>query len=264
MAEGAPARRGSILAVLPTLGDRVDTLGPALSSLRDQAGGIECTIVVVVPAEAAEARRLAQDHDAVVVDDPRRGLSAAVNAGIAAAEGETYFAWIGDDDAMRPDGLATLVALLERNPRAVVAFGGCDYMDVDDRVFAVSRLGPLATRVLRWGPDLIPQPASLTRLDALRHAGDYDESLRFVMDLDMFLRLRRQGPFVSTRRSVARYRWHPDALTVANRGLSVSEAEKVKRRHLPARLRPFASAWELPVRVAINVVSRRLSDRARA
>ena len=47
-------------------------------------------------------------------------------------------------------------------------------------------------------------------------AGGYDESLRFAMDLDMFLRLRSRGRFVSTPRTVASYRWHPDALTVAN------------------------------------------------
>lgn len=264
MAEDGQPRRGRVLAVLPTLGDRVDTLGPALKSLREQRGGTDCTIVVVAPPAAEEARRLARAYDAVVVDDPRRGLSAAVNAGIAAADGEEFFAWIGDDDAMLPDGLSTLMDLLESSPGAVVAYGGCDYMDDTDRVFAVSRLGPLATHVLAWGPDLIPQPASLTRLDALRAAGDFDESLRFVMDLDMFLRLRRLGRFVSTRRSVARYRWHPDALTVANRGSSIDEAEMVKRRHLPARLRPLAPVWELPVRLAITLVSRRLSTRARA
>ena len=118
--------------------------------------------------------------------------------------------------------------------------------------------------MLRWGPDLIPQPASLTRLDHLRAVGPFDESLRFVMDLDMFLRLRRQGPFVSTRETVAHYRWHPDALTVANRDVSIAEAEGVKRRHLPAGLRPVAPVWEVPVRWSITLVSRQLSARARS
>ncbi|GAA4408601.1 hypothetical protein GCM10023168_26270 [Fodinibacter luteus] len=257
-----PEHLRKVLAVVPTLGERTDTLGPALASLTAQ-DGVECTVVVVAPEDAVEARRIAVAHGGLVVDDPGRGLGAAVNAGIAAARDERYFAWIGDDDAMRPGGLRTLVGLLERAPDAVVAYGGCEYMNHEGHVFAISRLGRLATWVLPWGPDLIPQPASLTRLDHLRAVGPFDESLRFVMDLDMFLRLRRRGRFVSTRHPVATYRWHPDALTVANRDLSIHEAEQVKRRHLPPPLAKLAWAWDLPVRTSIRIVSRRLTAKAR-
>ena len=252
---------GAVLAVVPTLGERTDTLGAALASIRAQEG-VATTLVVVVPPAATEARDIAAEHGALIVDDPKRGLSAAVNVGIDAAGDEAYFSWIGDDDELRPDGLRTLVELIEAES-AVVAFGACEYMDATNRVFAVSRAGDWATRVLPWGPDLIPQPASLTRLEDMRAVGPYDESLRFVMDLDMFLRLRRRGRFVSTPRTVASYRWHPDALTVANRDLSIYEAEAVKRRHVPVALRPLAPVWQIPVRVAINVVSTQLSRRAR-
>ena len=258
---GPVAEPGSVLAVVPTLGERVDTLGAALASIRSQEG-VDVTLVVVVPEAAAEARRIAEEHGAVIVDDPRRGLSAAVNVGIEAAGTESYFSWIGDDDELRPGGLRVLAALIERES-AVVAFGACDYMDGDNRVFAVSRAGDWATRVLGWGPDLIPQPASLTQLDDIRAVGPFDESLRFVMDLDMFLRLRQRGRFVSTPQTVASYRWHPDALTVANRDVSIAEAEAVKRRHLPAPLRPWAPVWQVPVRLTINAVSNQLSRRAR-
>ena len=248
------AEQGAILAVVPTLGERVDTLGPALASIRSQEG-VTTTLVVVVPPEAEQARRIAMDHGAVVVDDPTRGLSAAVNAAIDAANGEAYFAWIGDDDELHPHGLRTLVDMLESDSGAVVAFGACDYMDDQGRVFAVSRAGKWARRVLAWGPDLIPQPASLTRLSAMRAVGPYDERLKYVMDLDMFLRLRGHGRYLSTHSPVAKYRWHPDALTVANRDASISEGDQVRRRHLPERVRPLAVLWERPVRVAINIVT---------
>ncbi|MGO4663040.1 glycosyltransferase [Terrabacter sp. 2TAF16] len=254
--------RGAVLAVVPTLGERVDTLGPALASVRDQEG-VDVRLVVVVPAGAEEARRVATEHGAIVIDDPKRGLSAAVNVGIAQADGEAYFSWIGDDDELHPDGLRKLVDLLETDHGAVVAFGACDYMDDLGEIFAVSSAGRWARRILAWGPDLIPQPASLTRLSAMKIVGPYDESLRFVMDLDMFLRLRDQGRYVTTRSRIAKYRWHPDALTVANRDLSITEGDGVRRRHLPSAVRPLAVLWERPVRVAINIVSDQLSRRAR-
>ena len=133
------ASPGAVLAVVPTLGERTDTLGAALASIRAQEG-VTTTLVVVVPPQATQARDIAAEHGALIVDDPKRGLSAAVNVGIDAAGDEAYFSWIGDDDELRPDGLRTLVDLIERES-AVVAFGACEYMAGDNRVFAVSRAG---------------------------------------------------------------------------------------------------------------------------
>ena len=252
----------SILVVVPTLGERPETLGESLASVQAQQG-VTTRLVVVVPDAAEDARRTAQEHGATVVSDPRRGLSAAVNAGIAARDGEEFYAWLGDDDLLTPGGLATLSAMLRQDPDAVVAYGACTYIDEQARIIGVSRAGSLAHRILWWGPDLVPQPASLTRLDALVSAGEYDESLRFAMDLDMFLRLKRRGTFVATRREVAAFRWHADSLTVSNRSLSLAESEKVKRRHLPERVRPLAAAWDVPVRWATRVAARQVSRRAR-
>jgi glycosyltransferase involved in cell wall biosynthesis len=256
------ADNGSVLVVVPTLGERPTTLDPALSSVRNQVG-VDCTLVVVVPAAATQARDIARNHGAVIIDDPKQGLSAAVNAGVRAATNEVFYAWIGDDDELRPQGLRLLADMLVKCPDAVVAYGACEYMDDENRVFAVSRAGHWAVRLLAWGPDLIPQPASLTRLDHMRAVGPYDQGLKYAMDLDMFLRLKRRGPFLSTKQVVAAYRWHPEALTVANRAKSISEAERIKRSHLASGLRPWARLWELPVRAAVHVVSRVLSARAR-
>ena len=254
--------RPTVVVVVPTLGERTETLAESLASVRAQEG-VDTHLVVVVPEDAHDARRIAGEHGATLVDDPRRGLSAAVNAGIAARLGEEFYAWLGDDDLLAPNGLATLSGLLLAHPEAVVAYGACTYIDDEGRTVTVSRAGGLAHRILWWGPDLVPQPASLTRVDALLAAGEYDESLRFAMDLDMFLRLKGRGSFVSTKQEVAAFRWHADSLTVANRGLSLAESEKVKHRHLPAGIRPLAPAWDVPVRWATRLAARQVNRRAR-
>lgn len=252
----------NILVVIPTLGERPQTLAGALDSVVAQEG-VSTTLVVVVPAEAAGARATAQTRGAVIVDDPGKGLSAAVNAGVAARGHEEFYAWIGDDDLMRPGGLATLSQLLTKRDDAVVAYGACDYIDEEDRIVAVSRAGRLAVGLLSWGPDLVPQPASLTRLDAMERVGPYDETLRFAMDLDMFLRLKQVGSFVSTHTPVAAFRWHPDSLTVSNRALSLAESEAVKRRYLPRAVRPLSPLWDLPVRLATRMAAGGVNARAR-
>lgn len=255
---------GRILVVLPTLGERLDYLRQTLDSVDAQRDGLEITLVVVSPPGATEARALAQEYDAVFVDDPKAGISAAINRGLTARSGEEYYAWIGDDDLFRDGGLARLRAMLDADRGSVVAYGACDYVDPEGRTAWVSAAGRTATFLLPWGPDLIPNPAALIRFDDLEAIGGFDESLRYAMDLDAFLKLRRRGRFLATRSSVAAFRWHPDSLTVANRRESSRESEAVKRAHLPAGLRPFSALWDVPVRWASRVAAGRVTARARA
>jgi GT2 family glycosyltransferase len=254
--------RPSILVVLPTLGDRLALLEETLSSVDRQRSDVGLTLAVVLPASATAAASLAREHGAVVVEDPRKGISHAINLGIGVATDERYYAWIGDDDLFRPGALRTLLDLLRGDEEAVVAFGACDYVDDEGRLLFTNRSGRLARYLLAWGPDLIPHPGSLIRLDAMRRVGLFDTDLRYVMDLDMFLKLRAEGRFLSTTRSVSAFRWHPDSLTVANRRASSDEAQRIKRSHLPPVLRPVSPAWELPVRWASARAARTVTARA--
>ena len=256
--------RAVILVILPTLGDRPETLAQTLQSVADQRAQVGLTLVLVAPQSAVEARAVARDFGALIVDDPRQGISEAINRGIAVRTTETFYAWIGDDDLYRSGGLAALKALLDENPEAVLSFGGCDYIDGDGRTIATSNAAWLATFLLPWGPDLIPHPGAMIKLDALEAIGGFDKSLLYAMDLDALLKLRKYGQFSWTRESVSAFRWHAESLTVANRGASSAEAESVKRRHLPAPLRAVSPLWHVPVRWASWFAASRVSAMARA
>jgi GT2 family glycosyltransferase len=250
--------------VLPTLGDRVDTLAATLESVDAQRGNVDLTLVVVLPAAAHAAEQLALRYGATIVRDPGLGISHAINLGIAAATDETYYAWIGDDDLFRPEGLRTLLDLIESRPSAVVAYGACEYVDASGTTIFTSQAGRAARWLLPWGPDLIPHPGSLFRIDAMRLVGLFDTRLKYAMDLDLLLKLRPLGEFVCTREPVSAFGWHTDSLTVANRRASSAESEAVKRRHLPRPLRGLSPVWDLPVRLAAGHAARSLSRRARA
>ena len=56
----------------------------------------------------------------------------------------------------------------------VVAFGACRYIDPQGRELWISKAGPWAPRVLKWGPDLIPQPGMLVRRSAWSAVGGLD------------------------------------------------------------------------------------------
>ena len=260
--ERAALADADILVVLPTLGDRIDTLRLTLETIAEQRRDVALNIALVAPTSAVDARQLAAQYGAIVMDDPRQGISAAINLGLAARTTERFYAWIGDDDLFRPGGLITLRRLLDGEDRAVVAFGGCDYIDHAGRTITTNNAGWLALFLLPWGPDLVPHPGSLIRLDSLEAIGQFDPDLRFAMDLDAFLKLRQLGSFVWTRGSVSAFRWHVESLTVANRAKSSAEADSVKRRHLPRWLRPMCPLWHAPVRWAAALAAQSMSARA--
>lgn len=248
-----------ILVVLPTIGERIDSLRETLASIEEQRKSIDLTLVVVCPTEAKEAIELANQYSAKIVADPKTGISNAINIGIRERTGESYYAWMGDDDLFLPGSLPKLFGMINSSPDVVVAYGGCRYINPEGNEIATNQSGELAKLLLPWGPDLIPHPGSILRLDAMEEVGLFDPTLKYAMDLDMFLKLRKMGKFVSTKVLVSAFRWHPQSLTVANRTKSTLEAEFVKRKYLPAFLRFLSPIWHLPVRVAASLAAKRLN-----
>lgn len=248
-----------ILIVVPTLGRRIELLEQALRSIVDQPGE-RADIVMVVPSEAAEARACGLAAGAKICDDPG-GLSAAINLGLAqACPNHTYGSWLNDDDLLAPGALQIATKALDNAPRAVLVFGYCDYIDELGRKIFTSRVGRLAPWLMTWGPDLVPQPGSMFRLEAFSRVGGLDTSLEFAMDLDLFLRMRRLGRILNTGRKLGAFRWHSTSMTVASRSRSLDESAEVKRRYLTPCIRLAAPLWEGPVRVATRIAAWRANS----
>ena len=254
--------RPRILVVLPTLGDRPALLERALLSVEAQRASADVSLVMVVPSGKKEARALGKKFGAILVDDPGAGMSAAMNAGLDTRRTEDFYIWLGDDDYYLPGGLSVLASLLTSKPKAVVAYGGCRYVDDSGEVLWTSRAGGLAKLILGFGPNLIPHPAALMTIEAVQTVGGYDESLRYAMDLNLFLSLRTQGEFVYTTEAVSAFGWQPASLTVSDRNASAEEARAIKRHHLPTWLLPLEPIWAYPVAWASAYAAHRLSKKA--
>lgn len=247
-----------ILVVIPTLGRRLATLQRTLASIRDQAG-VEADVLLVAGARTAELSAVADRHRADILVHPGN-ISAAVNAGFAAARDvHRYACWLGDDDLLRPRALAAASALLERRPAAVLAYGSCDYIDIDGRLLFSRRPPPLAAALLQFVPGLVKQETCLFRVAALKRAGGLDEQLKYTMDLDLLLRLRRLGPFVETGRVQAAFCWHAGSITIANREASLAEAQRVQARHARGVARLLGLLCRRPVRWLIVAMNRKIN-----
>jgi hypothetical protein len=219
---------------------------------------------VVVAPESAEVPGLAPKYGGRVVPDPRRGLSAALNAGFEAAEpGTAYVGWLGDDDLLTPGSLDATTTALDGDPGASMVYGWCDYIDEHGTVIFSNRAGRVAGMVLRFAPNLVPQPGCLMRLADVQQVGGVDERYQLSMDLDLFLRLRGRGRLISLNRTLACFRWHSDSATVLAEAASAEEADRVRMRHMPTPLARGYLVARWPGRWALQLVKVYVRAKAR-
>ena len=190
--------------------------------------------------------------------DPGNGLSEAVNVGLQHMPGQIEFvSWLGDDDVLSPSSLECTVKALRDNDRAVVAFGDAQYIDDTGKVFWTNHTGKWAVKLMRFGPNRIPQPGSLIRKSAMTDIGGLDSNLKWAMDLDMFIKLSKIGEFVYLKEVLAKYRWHSSSLSSSFAEKSLRESSAVRLAHVPSPLKWAASVLEfLHVKLALAGTSR--------
>ena len=235
-----------IAVVIPTLGQRPDLLRRSLESLR--AAG-EAHLILVAPAALDASDLIAAGLLDEKLDETGRTPAGAINQGFAAAPATAdYLAWLGDDDVLRPGALTRTSAFLDQHPKSSAVYGSCEYIDEQDRVVWKNRSGRWAAWILRFGPDLIPQPGSLFRRSSLEKVGELRSDLGWAFDFDLFIRLQKVGRLSFIPEVLAGFRWHPGSLSVGQRRRSVEDASRVRVSHLPKALRPISVIWEAPVR----------------
>jgi GT2 family glycosyltransferase len=235
--------------VVPTLGNRLDYLVKSLTSIRS-AG--HCLIYVVCP----QPKELEQHIEPTLYDkmllDPGSGLSAAINFGIRALPESVHFVnWLGDDDLLASESITVARSALESDEDISFVYGRCQYIDEVGNDLWLNKSGRWASALMRFGPQLVPQPGALFRRDKYEEVGGLNPELRFAFDLDLFIGLSRIGKTRFVPQTLAKFRWHQDSLSVSGRANSVAEASSVRVRALPARFKSASRIWEIPLQFVI-------------
>jgi GT2 family glycosyltransferase len=193
------------------------------------------------------------------------GLPAAINFGIESLpESVEYVNWLGDDDLLKPDSLSSNVSVLDQKQNVVMTFGACEYIDSHGDSVWENRSGQWAVPLLRFGPDLIPQPGALFRRSIFKSVGGLKTSLGWAFDFDLFIRFSKAGKLHYISQTLAQFRWHPESLSVEHRKKSVAEASQVRVSNLPAFLRAISFIWEYPVRQATLIAGKRVTAKAQS
>jgi hypothetical protein len=199
------------------------------------------------------------------VYDSGSGLPAAINFGIESLpESVEYVNWLGDDDLLKPGSLSSSTNFLDQKQEVVMVFGACDYIDSHGEIVWENRSGQWAVPLLRFGPDLIPQPGALFRRSNFNAVDGLKTNLGLAFDFDLFIRFSKAGKLHYLNQTLAQFRWHPESLSVEHRKKSVAEASQVRVSHLPVFLRAISFIWEYPVRQATLIAGKRVTAKAQS
>ena len=169
----------------------------------------------------------------------RLARSEAANAGLTEARG-TYLVLLDDDDWFLPNHVAALVAALEQNREALVAYTGVRLVDPAGQKGEVLN-EPFSAAALRSG-NFIPLHAALFRRSVVDRGFRFDRDLDAYEDWDFWLQLLREGAFVHIDQISACYR----SGGTSGVGLAASaERQKAGRERVYAKWREIWTAAEL-------------------
>lgn len=184
--------------------------------------------------ESVEVIRRHEKHLAWWVSEKDRGQSHAINKGIARATG-TWLAYLNSDDVYLPGALQSLLDALRAAPRAqwiaggVVGFGSAE-MPVHEWHLPTVPRGMLDLLSSRFQ---MAQPGHVWSRALVQQVGGFDESLRYLFDINLYAALIARGTRCQALdRPVAGYRFHASSKTVAEGALFEKEWDIIRARYV--------------------------------
>ena len=177
-----------------------------------------------------------KDRLAYWVSEPDQGQAHAINKGWLRSSGE-ILAWLNSDDYYEPNTVSSAVDLLQGRPGAAAVCGAVRVVDEASRSLRTEPSRPVnVSKMLRFsGMWTIQQPTVFARRWAIEQAGWLDPGVHFLMDVDLFLRVMKRGPFIYSDQVWANFRLWSRSKT-GSEGPPPGELEYVISKHWPKGL----------------------------
>lgn len=161
------------------------------------------------------------------------GTGSALNAGIAQARGE-YFAWLSSDDLYEPKKVARQMEFMAERD-AVVSYTFYRLIDSAGKILGEPIQRRLPSRLsFLWSMQRgchINGCTMMFPLQVFREVGDFNPSLRFTQDYDLWLRILRRYEFHYLDEPLVRYRVHDNMSTKKHEAEIGAEVDAVRRKH---------------------------------
>ena len=173
-----------------------------------------------------------------LISEKDSGQTDAINKGLRRATGDIV-CWLNSDDYFLPGTLAAVGNFFAQNPNALWLTGDCLIVDeagtpIQEPVRQYKRLLRSLTPAMYLGmTNAICQPSTFWRREVHTKLGFLNESLRYTMDYDWWLRMSvLQDPAISKQAFTA-FRIHADSKGGNQFGLQFDEDYQTFCQHWP-------------------------------
>ena len=213
-------------------------LPEALKSLAMQTVPLKVALLDVSddPVVAATADRYREMIRYAYHRSADDGQAAAIQVGWEALDADLY-SWLNADDRLMPEALAKVAKAFAANPEVDVVYGHALLLDAEGAFISYFPTVTHGLDALPWS-NVICQPACFVRREALAKVGGLDTRLHYVMDWDLWLRLRDAGcKFLFLDQVLAAVIAHADTKTIKGGEDRFAEIDACLRTRFGARKR---------------------------
>jgi glycosyltransferase involved in cell wall biosynthesis len=176
------------------------------------------------------------------------GQSDAINKGFRFAAGDVV-AWLNSDDLLTPGALHNVASRFAHEKRPAVLCGSAEIRSTDlSTVIWTLDFPPTTTIDILAYPEgrFVGQPSVFISRELLDFPDPLRADLKYIMDLELWLRLSKKGDFLPVRHTLSWMRYHSDAKTYRDSYRVFEELEPVIAEHKdllsPARTAKLISA----------------------
>ena len=140
------------------------------------------------------------------------GQAQAINKGWKRARGE-IFAWLNSDDLYLPGSIAKAVSYLTKNQQVGLVYGEGYHIAENGRIIERYPTEPFDAK--RLGDTCyICQPTAFVRRSVVEDTGSLNESLRFCLDYDFWIRISKRHHIGYLSEYLAKSRLHDQCKTL--------------------------------------------------
>jgi len=186
--------------------------------------------------------------DSKIVENITGGISRAMNTGVEHASGNIVVHLHSDDFFSDTETLELVSRVFDRDT-VRWAVGNFEYLLDNGRRLPGSDVAPLTMARLGLG-NYIPHHSTFISREFFNLSAGFDESLRYCMDYDLWLRLFALQDPVHIDKSLAVFRVHSGSISSAKRRATLTEELCVRLKHpniapvtLPRYLYRYVKRW---------------------
>lgn len=163
------------------------------------------------------------------LSEPDEGISDAMNKGIRIATGDVI-AHLHSDDRYMLGALSKAARIFFNNPALKWLCGNGNYINEGGRDTGPARFQKYSYEKLK-SYNFIFHPATFIRREVFDEVGCFDNTLKYAMDYDMWMRIGRlHEPFQSDEFFTS-FRRHSDSLSTRNALKAIDEEYMVRKRY---------------------------------